>query len=159
MIPPTALCIHQHLDLRSGALIKTPVSVSCPSPPHNAQWPPPHKIDTFAIWDTAATNTAFDRELVAQLGLKPDDECIVQTGGGLTDSHFHTADVCLYGKPFSGVAVVELDILRRDTPDNRPARVLIGMDIIMEGDFALTLSGNKLELFFRVPSQGLAVPI
>lgn len=153
---PTVL--RRSLDLFDGAVIKTPVSVSLPSHPRNGirGWPPPHKIDTFAIWDTGATNTAFDRELVDKLGLTPNRPATLGTSHGPRDAHFHLADIYLFELPFLGIEVVDVKIRRQTSAVKpRPVQVLIGMDIIMKGDFALTLHRNKLELFFRVPSVGL----
>lgn len=147
--------VRQFFDLRDGAVIKTPVSVSLPWRQHNVMRPPPPKLDTFAVWNTGATNTAFDNKLVADLGLAPQRPATISTSHGPRSAHFHLANVYLFNLLFP-VAIVDVEIRQqKNPPPSRFARVLIGMDIIMKGDFAVSYQDYKLELFFRVPSEGL----
>ena len=155
----STVVLRRLLDLRDGAVIKTPVSVSRPWRQHNAMRPPPPKIDTFAIWDTGATNTAIDYDLVAELGLTPQRPAKIGTSHGLRPAHFHLANVYLFNLLFH-VAIVDVKIRQQeDPPPSRPAQVLIGMDIITKGDFAISYQNHQLELFVRVPSEGLTSPI
>ena len=68
------------------------------------------------------------------------------------------ANVYLFDLLFP-VSIVDVKIRQQENPPpSRPARVLIGMDIIMKGDFAISYQNHKLELFFRIPSKGLTIP-
>lgn len=98
-----------------------------------------------AIWDTGATKTAISKIVVKECGLKPTGMCKVQTAAGETDSCTYFVSVYLPNKVcLSQLRVTEVNISGAD--------VLIGMDIIVNGDFAVTNHGGKTNLSFRMPS-------
>ena len=111
----STVVLRRLLDLRDGSVIKTPVSVSRPWRQHNGMRPPPPKIDTFAIWDTGATNTAFEFELVAELGLTPQRPATIGTSDGPRTAHFHLANVYLFNLLFP-VAIVDVKIRQQENP-------------------------------------------
>jgi SEC-C motif/gag-polyprotein putative aspartyl protease len=99
-----------------------------------------------AIWDTGATNTVITANVVAACGLKPVGMTKVHTAGGIRDSEVYLVNVALpNGVGFAGVRVTKGDI-------GTGADVLIGMDIIGTGDFAVTNAGGKTVFSFRYPS-------
>ncbi len=112
-----------------------PASTS-PPPPH-------HKYN--AIWDTGATGTAITQKVVDDCALKPIGMAIVQTAKGQIHTPVYLANiylpqrVCIYN-------------LRVTLIDIRNADVLIGMDIISKGDFAISNKDGKTTFSFRVPS-------
>ena len=108
---------------------------------------PRPQITTFkAIWDTGATGSVITKKVISALGLKPIDKVLMQTANGE-----HLADVYLVNNyfpnnvGFSGVRVSDGQILGTD--------VLVGMDIIGSGDFAVTHSDGRTCMSFQIPSH------
>ena len=108
----------------------------------------PKNIEQFeAIWDTGATNTAIASTVVAKLGLKPITFVPVGTGGGQVVAPVHLVNIVLPNNVIvQGVQVTELKDLNN-------CDMLIGMDIITKGDFAVTHVNGKTCFSFRTPSS------
>jgi len=102
-------------------------------------------IVTRAIWDTGATHSSVSPKVVQDLGLKTIDTIIVH---GINDS-----------KKYSDVVIATIKITdaitltsKRFSVNKIPgADVLIGMDIIMTGDFAISNGMGKTRLSFAFP--------
>lgn len=98
-----------------------------------------------AIWDTGATNTVITKSVARKCNLKPTGMTKVRGISGEAQVHTYLVsitlrnDVCL-----PQVRVTEGIISNAD--------VLIGMDIINRGDFAVTNSDGRTTLSFRTPS-------
>ena len=113
------------------------------NPVSSSQPPSRHKYN--AIWDTGATGTAITQKVADDCALKPIGMAIVQTAKGQMHTLVFLANiylpqnVCIYN-------------LRVTLTDIRDADVLIGMDIISLGDFAVTNTNGKTTFSFRVPS-------
>ncbi len=110
------------------------------------------KFNCRAIWDTGATSSAITQRVANQLGLKPTGMIQVNTAGGLKTQNVYLVNVYLPNKlviPF--VNVTEITDLSQDTNDK--LEVLIGMDIINQGDFSITNKNNQTWLSFRIPSM------
>lgn len=127
--------------------LKTDVSVSIA---FNPQKPPTHT--TFkkfsAIWDTGATNSVISERVVKELELKPIGISKVYTASDKNGVLCNTYLVNIITPPevgFSQVKVTE----GRLTDDYD---LLIGMDIITTGDFAITNKDGKTMFSFRCPS-------
>ena len=98
-----------------------------------------------AIWDTGATNTVVNSIIVQECGLKPITVVNVQTANGERQSRVYLASIFLPNHVvFPQVRVTEGVI--------SGAGVLIGMDIINRGDFAVTNKEGKTVFSFRMPS-------
>jgi uncharacterized protein YchJ len=98
-----------------------------------------------AIWDTGATKTAISNKVAQECGLKPTGMCKVRTAAGEADACTYFVSVYLPNKVcFPQVRVTEAKIFDAD--------VLIGMDIIASGDFAVTNHKGKTYMSFRMPS-------
>ena len=112
---------------------------------------PPVKKPYKAIWDTGATGTVITRKVVRELNLLPIGKETVQTVGSGDKLDEYEADAFLVNiylpnkVEVIGVRVCELSIGGSD--------VLIGMDIIAHGDFAITNYDGKTWWTFRVPSN------
>ncbi|CAK7066410.1 MAG: hypothetical protein DELT_01654 [Desulfovibrio sp.] len=106
----------------------------------------PIKEDLVAIWDTGATSTTITRELADSLKLVQSSETIVEgvTGSSLCRvfliSLFLPNDVCF----------PELEV--SDCEGNIGCDILIGMDVIGQGDFAVTNKDEITTFSFRLPS-------
>jgi len=99
-----------------------------------------------AIWDTGATKTAISNKVVQECGLKPTGMCKVRTAAGETDACTYFVSIYLPNK------VCSIPQLRVTEVNISGADVLIGMDIIANGDFAVTNHKGKTNLSFRMPS-------
>src|SRR3989344_6102728 len=134
-----------HYDGRTSVLRNEIQIASAFDPRHTKDHPPYKKC--LAIWDTGATHSVISEKVIAECNLKPTG--IVQVHGisGEKISKTYLVNILLpNGVAFTGVKVTE-GILR-DTD------VLIGMDIINMGDFALTHNDGKTLFSFRIPSIG-----
>ena len=108
--------------------------------------PLPEIVEFRAIWDTGASGTLITPRVVAALNLDPIDEQNVQTANGERLSSVYLLNVYLPNKvAFPGVRVTDGNILGTD--------VLIGMDIINTGDFAVTNMEGKTCMSFQMPSS------
>jgi hypothetical protein len=107
----------------------------------------PKNIEQFtAIWDTGATNTAIASTVAQKLGLIPITFAPVGTGGGQVNAPVHLVNIILPNNVLvPNVQVTELK-------DLNSCDLLIGMDIISTGDFALTHVNGKACFSFRTPS-------
>ena len=104
--------------------------------------PKPYK----ALWDTGATGTVITRKIVDDLGLKQIGITKVFHGDGSTDQPVYYINILLPHKVgFSYVRATEGKLTGFD--------VLVGMDIIIKGDFAITNSDGRTTFSFRIPSE------
>lgn len=108
---------------------------------------PQHK-SYKCIWDTGATNSVITKKVADELNLKPIGMTRVKHAKGEDNSELFFVNIRLPNKVgFSHVRVTE-GILSGDV------EVLIGMDIISQGDFAITHNNNKTTFSFRCPPIG-----
>lgn len=98
-----------------------------------------------AIWDTGATGTVITAALAGALGILPSGMVKKNTANGEMDSNVYLVDVLLpLGVGFPNMTVTEGTVAGAD--------VLIGMDIICQGDFSITNFGDKTTASYRIPS-------
>ncbi|HYJ05441.1 MAG TPA: SEC-C metal-binding domain-containing protein [Chthoniobacterales bacterium] len=98
-----------------------------------------------AIWDTGATNSVISPAVVAACGLKPIGMTQVHTSNATCLAEQYIVDIYLPNKVvFQNVRVTNQKLT--GTP------MLIGMDIIGLGDFAVTNKGGKTTFSYRWPS-------
>ena len=98
-------------------------------------WKPDYtggRYNAKAVWDTGATNTVVSTKIIKSLGLKPTGYCEVATADTKEHKKAHTyyVDIGLIDLK-CGHTVIE--VIEEDMKDD----VLIGMDIIGLGDFAI----------------------
>ncbi len=99
-----------------------------------------------AIWDTGATNTVITERVVKECKLKPTGSTWAHTVGGTKHANTYLISVFLPNKVvFRQLRVTEGEVYGQ-------ADVLIGMDIISQGDFAVTNMEGKTTHSFRIPS-------
>lgn len=107
------------------------------------------KLETKAIWDTGATGSALTKSAVAKLGLFPIGLAKVKGIHGEKIVNTYFLKVVLNNDRVTfNLKVTECDTLI----ENNEAELLIGMDIIGKGDFAITNFGNKTTMSYRTPS-------
>ena len=100
-----------------------------------------------ALWDTGATHSCVTPKVVNQLGLKPSG-LMMKMGSAFASKETKTYLVDLIlpnGVRFPKWRVAEI-------ADNNDWNVIIGMDIIQTGDFAITNKENRTVCSFRMPS-------
>ena len=100
-----------------------------------------------AIWDTGATNTGITSRVVEECGLVPSRVALVSGVHGTQPALVYLVDVHLRNMHFLEVEVTETIGL-----EDSGADVLIGMDIIGCGDFAVSNFEGKTAFTFRIPS-------
>lgn len=103
------------------------------------------RIKCTALWDTGATNTVITKRVAQALGLSQTGVALVHHAAGQSKKPKYIVNIMLpnnVGIPF--VEVTEGDLMGED--------VLIGMDIITKGDFAITNVGGRTTFSFRIPS-------
>lgn len=99
------------------------------------------------IWDTGASASAISQRIVDTCGLKPTGMAQVQTADGLVPAETYLVNIYLPNQVmFQHMQVTKANL----GPHND---VLIGMDIICAGDFAITNKDGKTVFSFRVPSE------
>lgn len=100
-----------------------------------------------AIWDTGATNSTITKKVVEALGLVPISQTWVQGVHSKVEKNVYAISLVLPNKvviPF--LQVTECDALSGGFD------VLIGMDIIGIGDFAITNLNGQTTFSFGIPS-------
>lgn len=141
----------QAFNLASSAgllrVLQTECNVSAafdPATTPEDQRPPRHPF--IGIWDTGATTTFITQAVVDQCGLKPFTISKVQGAyGGETERDVYLINVGLPNK----VLVRNVQAIFGEMGS---ADVLIGMNIITLGDFAITNQGGNTLFSFRTPS-------
>lgn len=102
-----------------------------------------------AQWDTGATGTCISKEVVDKLNLKPIGKILIRTPSGQGYANSYLVNIDLNNEVrFSNLKVMDSEI------GSQGIDVLIGMDIISQGDFSVSNFDNKTYFSFRLPSQG-----
>jgi len=111
------------------------------SPPNTAPL-----LRTFkAIWDTGATGTVISQRVVDECGLRPIGATDVFTAGGILLCEVYLINIFLPNEVgFPNVTVTKGNM--------GTTEVLIGMNLINKGDFALTHENGNTVFSFRYPS-------
>mgnify|MGYP001102302328 CR=1 FL=1 len=112
-------------------------------------------IDTNGIsmpvriqWDTGATGTCISKEVVSKLQLIPIGMVNVHTPSGIGTMNQYTINLILNNEIiFHNWVVMDSEIGKQGID------VLIGMDIISNGDFAISNYEGRTQFSFRIPSQ------
>lgn len=128
-------------------VVHSPCFVSVGFDLANPPDPRPPSIQFHAIWDTGATASVITQEVVDRLGLVATGMTKVHGFDGETTAEVYVVNIALMQDvEFPGATVTKGKII------GGPC-VLIGMDIIGKGDFAITNSNGKTTMSYRYPSQ------
>jgi predicted aspartyl protease len=111
--------------------------------PSGSMHPPITKFD--ALWDTGATGSVISRNVVQKLGLESTGKGKVYHANGMAIVDTYSVNILLPNNIIFSVLKVTEGILNG-------IDVLIGMDIILKGDFAVTTSQGKNKFTFQIPS-------
>ena len=113
---------------------------------HGKEYEP--KIWT-AVWDTGSSNTVISERIVFDIGLTPVGEVSARVMG---ESRLSNVYIVSIGLP-NGLKVPDLQVIGGDFSED-DFDILIGMDIITLGDFAVTNANGKTVFSFRYPPKG-----
>jgi len=126
-------------------ILESPAYIGEPYDPQRSK-PSQSPVEYIAIWDTGATGTVITKKVVQDCDLKQVGMAKVQTVGGDVNSPVYFVSLYLPNK----VIIPQLRVVEGILFG--PAEILIGMDIINRGDFAITNKNNKTTFSFRMPS-------
>lgn len=98
-----------------------------------------------ALWDTGATNSAISQAVIDACALVPTGVAEVHGVHGSQQRETYLVNIYLP----NDVAVMGAIVTRMETRD---ADILIGMDVINLGDFAVTNFKGRTKFTFRMPS-------
>lgn len=102
---------------------------------------------TQAIWDTGATNSVITAEIAKVLNLKPISKSIVHGVNGSSEQNVYYVSIILPNNfLIHAIRVTECESLGGNFG------ALIGMDVISNGDFAVSNYNGQTSMSFRVPS-------
>lgn len=127
--------------------IITDVKVCAAFDPASPPDPLPPYHETKGLWDTGATNSVVTKETAVRLGLQPVGKTISSHAAGTSLVNTYMVNITLPNDvQVAGVQVSEC----ADTTNS--FGVIIGMDIIAQGDFAVTNVGGVSVVSYRFPS-------
>ena len=108
----------------------------------------------LAIWDTGATHSAITKKVADDLELKPTGMKEVRHAQGKSSANTYLINITLPNRVMVGqIRATEVKLIPDDdTSDERQPQLLIGMDIIGMGDFAVTNLNGKTTMSFCLPS-------
>lgn len=97
------------------------------------------------MWDTGATNTLISPKIIQALNLKSFGKSSISSANGIIETNSYLIHV---GLP-SGSIITNILALENDNEDYE---IVIGMDIITQGDFAFSNKDGHSTFSFRIPS-------
>ena len=100
----------------------------------------------IALWDTGANHTCITDKIINEYNLKPNGRSFVTTANGTVETESFIVSVWLP----NGVVIPDIDVYRISLDPSLD--LVIGMDIILYGDFAITNKDGKTTFSFRYPS-------
>lgn len=104
-----------------------------------------------AIWDTGATNTVISKKLVSQLGLVSTGKATCHAVNESYEADTYIVDI---GLP-NGLTIRVVQVTAADNMVDYD--LLIGMDIITNGDLSITNYGGVTWFSFRYPPDPIKI--
>ena len=130
---------------RKVGVLKTPVGIYT-TKEFNKGFKP-LKRHYIALWDTGSTMTVISDELPSKMNLEPVGEMVAETAGGRYKANKYILSLHLPNR-------LNIENVMIASGKLGPGiDILIGMDIITLGDFAITNYNNKTVFSFRFPSS------
>lgn len=103
------------------------------------------------LWDTGSTYTCVSEELIKELSMVSNsDSDFLSTFYGKIMSKTYDIIVILNNE-----LEIPIDALKHNKIHEEGIDLLIGMDIIYRGDFAISTYNDETCFSFRIPSKGL----
>jgi SEC-C motif/gag-polyprotein putative aspartyl protease len=128
---------------RMNAIVSE-VGISLPNIPNESQ---NLILKTNALWDTGATNSVITKSLAKSMNLVAIDKVHVQHAGGISEVNVFLISIYLPNQ-------IEIPAIRVSECEDNAGHfgIIIGMDIISFGDFAISNFNNSTVFTFRIPS-------
>jgi len=105
-------------------------------------------IEVDALWDTGAALTCISKEVPRALKISPIGRTRMSSATGITIQKTYCVDIILpNGIELPGICVVDSAIGKQGIG------LLIGMDIISKGDFAVSNFNERTVFTFRCPAK------
>lgn len=106
------------------------------------------ELEVLGLWDTGATSTCISEEVAQKLSMRREGFRDTYTPSGKSTRNTYTIDLRLPNN-------VQIDsLLVSDSEIGlQGLGVLVGMDVIGKGDFAVSNFDGKTVFTFRMPSQ------
>ena len=114
----------------------------------NSSEPQPEIKPFTALWDTGATMSVITQKVIDACGLKPTGSINVSNVENIVQTDTFLVNFWLPNK----VVMMGIPVSKGKLPGSE-ADVLVGMDIINKGDFAVTNWGSRTKFSFRIPSR------
>lgn len=130
----------------TGRLLKLITEVEV-FPPFAFNTPPTQGRKYLALYDTGATHSAISPKVVQDLSLPSIRATSVGVGGGFIPTTSHLVNIALPNR----LMVSQAQVAKLLVPSGED--VIIGMDIMGLGDFAVTHYGGNTVFSFCVPSR------
>lgn len=108
-------------------------------------------IQAFAIWDTGASGTCISKRIAESLKAIPIGMNRINTAAGLVDCNDYLVDIVLPNN------VIMQNVRVSEFAGGPNIDILIGMDIISQGDLAITNANGFTVVSFRVPSDAFHI--
>ena len=105
-------------------------------------------IKATALWDTGATSSCVSERVVKELNPPLRGKTTIRTPSGEDVANIYEVNILLPNK-----VNVERTLVIESKIGNQGIDVLIGMDIIAIGDFAVSNFDGKTSFTFRIPSR------
>lgn len=105
-------------------------------------------ISALALWDTGATGTCISLDVVKELSLVPTGKKNIKTPSGSTEVNTYLINVMLP----NNVSIPNVEVCDSEI-GNQGIGMLVGMDIITAGDFAVSNYNKNTVFSFRIPSR------
>jgi len=104
---------------------------------------------TTGLWDTGASQSCVSEEVIQELCLSRVESRLMLSPFGDSEAGIYLIDIGLPREiKFQNMKVVGSEIGKQGLG------LIIGMDIISRGDFAVTTYNGQTKISFRIPSQG-----
>lgn len=105
-------------------------------------------VKGIALWDTGATSSCISDSVAGKLDLKPTGMMNIRTPSGSKEVRTFLVNIKLPNY----LSVVDVPVCETDI-GNQDIDVLIGMDIILLGDFSVSNFNDRTVFSFRHPSK------
>ena len=104
------------------------------------------EFTTRALIDTGANRSCMSRRLVSVCNLEPISYMSVRSAQGISEANVYSVDFTLSSEmQFCNIPVMEFS-------GGSDFDVIIGMDILSQGDIAITNAKNQMFFSMRIPS-------